>query len=216
MLAAALAYLFPVPCAGCEAEGPALCRRCAARLRPEVTAQVIPAVGEVVSALRYEGTTRDVVLAVKEGGRSGLVATLVPAFAVAVRTALDRHPGAVLVPVPPSASSRRRRGFDPVTLLALRAGVVLTPAFAPARPHEMQKGLGAEQRARNLEGVFTLRRAVTGCPVLLVDDVVTTGSTLAEAARVLAAGGADVRGAVTLAATPRRDGRSSGTLSLSS
>jgi predicted amidophosphoribosyltransferase len=80
----------------------------------------------------------------------------------------------------------------------------------------VQKGLGIAERARNLDGVFALARPVGGVRVLVVDDVVTTGATLAAAAGVLRAGGADVVGAAVLAATPRRDGRSSGMLSNSS
>ncbi|MEO5534749.1 MAG: phosphoribosyltransferase family protein [Pseudolysinimonas sp.] len=215
-LVSALAYLFPVPCAGCGREGRALCGDCAARLRPEPISHDVAGVGTVWSALRYEGVTRDVVLAVKEGGRPGLVSTLARPFAAAVDAALASQPNAILVPVPPSRASRRRRGFDPVELLATRAGVLLTPVFAPAAPHPVQKGLDVLERSRNLDGVFALRRTVAGCRVLLVDDLVTTGSTLRAAADVLGAGQARVLGAVTLAATPRFDGRSSGTLSRSS
>jgi predicted amidophosphoribosyltransferase len=100
-----------------------------------------------------------------------------------------------------------------VRLLAARAGIRLSPLFLPARPHAVQKGLGVADRARNLDGVFALARPVTGVRVLLLDDVVTTGATLAAAAGALRVGGADVAGAAVLAATERRDGRSSGTLS---
>lgn len=215
-LASALAYLFPVPCAGCGREGRALCLECAAQLRPEPTSHDLAGVGRVWSALSYEGVTRDVVLAVKEGGRPGLVAALAPPFAAAVEAAVASYPTALLVPVPPSIASRRRRGFDPVELLATRAGVLLTSVFAPAAPHPVQKGLDVLERSRNLDGVFALRRTVAGCRVLLVDDLVTTGSTLRAAAEVLGAGQAHVLGAVTLAATTRIDGRSSGALSRSS
>jgi predicted amidophosphoribosyltransferase len=119
----------------------------------------------------------------------------------------------VLVAVPSTRAARRRRGFEPVRLLAARAGIRLTPLFLPARPHAVQKGLGVAERARNLEGVFALERPVDGIRALLVDDVATTGATLAAAAEVLRGGGADVVGAAVLAVTARRDGRSSGTLS---
>jgi predicted amidophosphoribosyltransferase len=214
--AAALAYVFPVPCAGCGREGRALCTECAMQLRPEPISRDVPGVGSVWSGLRYEGVTRDVVLAVKEGGRPGLATALAPPFATAVAAALASHPSALLVPVPPSLASRRRRGFDPVEVFAARAGVRLTPVFALAAPHPVQKGLDVLGRSRNLDGVFSLRRTVAGCRVLLVDDLVTTGSTLQAAAAVLAAGQARVLGAVTLAATARLDGRSSGTPSRSS
>ena len=124
-----------------------------------------------------------------------------------------------MVAVPSSRAARRRRGFDPVTLLGGRAGIRFSRVFEPARPHAVQKGLGVAERGLNLDGVFVLARPVPHRVllgrVLLIDDVVTTGATLTAAAQVLRAGGAEVVGAAVLAATPRRDGRSSGTLSVS-
>jgi ComF family protein len=212
----ALAYLFPVPCAGCGAEGRALCATCASALAPETRTSQLAGVGPVVAALVYEGVGRAVLLALKEEARVGLAAPLSVPFAAAVGTALAGVPDAVVAAVPSSRAAQRRRGFHPVRLLASRAGIRLTPLFLPARPHAAQKGLGVADRARNLDGVFALARPARGIRVLLVDDVVTTGATLITAADVLRAGGADVVGAAVLAATPRRDGHSSGTLSNSS
>ncbi|WP_274704671.1 phosphoribosyltransferase family protein, partial [Actinomadura geliboluensis] len=66
-----------------------------------------------------------------------------------------------------------------------------------------QAGLTARQRAANLQGAVEARACVAGRRVVLVDDVVTTGSSLAEAARALRAAGAEVTGTATIAATPR-------------
>jgi predicted amidophosphoribosyltransferase len=137
-------------------------------------------------------------------------------FAAAVADALSRAPDAVVTAVPSSRAARRRRGFEPVRLLSSRAGIRLAPLFLPARPHAVQKGLALGERARNLRGVFELARPVHGIRVMLIDDIVTSGSTLAAAAATLRAGGAEVVGAATLAATPRRDGRPTGMLSNSS
>jgi ComF family protein len=215
-LADAFAYVFPVACAGCGGEGRALCRDCAPRLAAAVRATEMPGVGAVTAALDYDGVARAVLLALKEQGRSGLATPLAEPFATAVTAALAPAPDALVVAVPSSRAARRRRGFEPVRLLASRAGIRLTPLFLPARPHAVQKGLGVAERARNLDGVFALARPVRGIRVLLVDDVVTTGATLAAAAGTLRAGGAEVVGAAVLAATARRDGRSAGMLSNSS
>jgi ComF family protein len=212
LLADAFAYVFPVACAGCGAEGRALCRDCAPSLAVRLRTEP-HAFAPVTAALDYEGVARAVLLALKEQGRSGLATPLAEPFAAAVTAALAATPDAVVAAVPSSRAARRRRGFEPVRLLASRAGIRLTPLFRPARPHAVQKGLGVAERARNLDGVFALARPVGGIRVLLVDDVVTTGATLAGAAGVLRAGGAEVVGAAVLAATPRRDGRSSGMLS---
>lgn len=212
----ALAFLFPVPCAGCGAEGRALCADCSPRLAARLQLTDLPGVGPVTAGLRYDGVARATLLALKEEGRSALAAPLAVPFAAAVSTALAGAPDVVAVAVPSTRAARRRRGYEPVRLLASRAGIRLTPLFAPARPHAVQKGLDVAERARNLDGAFELARAAHGIRVLLLDDVVTTGATLSAAAGVLRAGGADVVGAAVLAATPRRDGRSGGMLSNSS
>lgn len=208
-----VAFLAPVPCAGCGADGRALCATCAHELAPDLRHVDVPGVGRVVAGLGYDGVARSALLALKEQGRTALTPALVVPFAAAVTAALGGRRDAVLAAIPASRAARRRRGYEPVVLLARRAGIRLTPAFLPARPHGPQKALGVAERARNLEGVFALAYPVAGRRVLLLDDVVTTGATLAAAAAALRAGGADVVGAAVLAATARRDGRSSGTLS---
>jgi predicted amidophosphoribosyltransferase len=66
-----------------------------------------------------------------------------------------------------------------------------------------QAGLGAAARQQNLAGAFRLRRPISTGAAVLVDDLVTTGSSLAEAARVLREAGIPVLGAATVAATVR-------------
>ncbi|GHF15754.1 ComF family protein [Pseudolysinimonas yzui] len=212
----ALAFLFPVPCAGCATEGRTLCAACTPQLAPRPRAIDLPGVGPVTAGLAYDGVARAALLALKEEGCTALATPLAVPFAAAVSTALAGRPDALITAVPSSRPAMRRRGFEPVRLLANRAGIRLSPLFLPAGPHAAQKALGVADRARNLDGVFALARPVPGIPVLLVDDVVTTGATLAAAAHVLRAGGATVVGAAALAATPRRDGRSVGMLSNSS
>lgn len=203
----ALAFLFPVPCAGCGAEGRALCGACVPALAPDPRMLDVPGVGRVASGLRYDGVARRALLALKEDGATTLAARLALPFAAAVSAALA--PGAVLVPVPSSRAARRRRGYEPVRVLAGRAGILPTALFLPAAPRGVQKGLDVAARARNLDGALALARPVSGLRVVLLDDVLTTGSTLAAAAAVLRAGGADVLGGAVLADTPRRHGVSS-------
>ncbi|MES9535697.1 phosphoribosyltransferase family protein, partial [Actinomadura sp. NPDC000600] len=66
-----------------------------------------------------------------------------------------------------------------------------------------QAGLSAKERAANLKGAVEVRADVAGRRLVLVDDVVTTGASLAEAARALRAAGGEVTAAAAIAATPR-------------
>ncbi|WP_426562278.1 ComF family protein [Angustibacter sp. McL0619] len=118
---------------------------------------------------------------------------------------------AALVPVPSSASARRARGRHPVRDLALavRPRRRVLPGLRHARPLADQAGLDAAARASNLHGALRVRagwlaRLRSAGPVLLIDDVVTSGATLLEAHRALETAGVQVRGAVCVAATVRR------------
>ena len=66
-----------------------------------------------------------------------------------------------------------------------------------------QKALGVADRAENRAGAFTATRRLDGRTFLIVDDVLTTGATIADAARAIEAAGGVVAGAATLAFTPR-------------
>jgi len=197
------ALLFPVECAGCGAGDVSLCAACRAALTPMPTVRTV-AGARVCSALRFEGVTADVIRTLKEDGRTSLAGPLGAALAVAVaRTRPGLPEDAVFVPVPSSRASFRRRGFRPVETLMRRAGVPITRALQLTRSTADQRGLEVAERAANLSGAFEGRR-VAGQDVVVVDDVVTTGATLAEAIRALRAAGARVAAAVTLADTPRR------------
>jgi ComF family protein len=207
----ALAVLLPIECAGCGADDRALCRECRAALVPEVSSRLLRDGTRVWSGLEYEGVARNVMLALKRDGRLSAARALAPAFAAAVsagrvatQSRVETPTSILIVPIPGSRRSYRRRGYDPVRVLLSRAHLSAARVFAPARPHAAQKTLGVDDRERNLRGVFVLRCAVAGRRILLVDDVVTSGATLREAARVLREAGAEVVGAAVVASTAKR------------
>lgn len=216
VLDAVLDLLVPPRCAGCGGRGALVCARCAAELTaaphphlPEAPPDGLP---ECWAAAGYDGVARRVLIAYKERGRTALGAALGACLAGALaRLPLEAGP-LVLVPVPSTRRSRRAKGHDPVRRIAevaarrLRAGgaqVTVAPVLRPARKVADQSGLTSAQRAANLAGAFT-SGAVPKGRVVLVDDVVTTGATLAEAARALRAAGAETAVAVTVAATRKR------------
>lgn len=189
----ALAVLFPVDCAGCGAADRSVCAACLASLQQPVIHSRTPGGLPVRSAVRYEGVARSLVLALKEDNRTDVAPTLRRHLAPL------RDPVLTLVAVPPSRQAWRRRGYDPVALLAGRT----LRGLEVARQTSAQKSLTEAERARNRAGSLRARGPLAGLRVVVCDDVMTTGSTLDEAARALRAAGAEVIEAITLAATPR-------------
>ena len=117
----------------------------------------------------------------------------------------------IMLPVPLHWRRGTTRGFNPAAEVALalsRASGVgyRTDALARRRATRAQTELGASERRRNVAGAFHVRRSVEGLEVLLVDDVVTTGSTLAAVASACIAAGASGVGAFALAAAKPPDG----------
>ncbi|KQP69148.1 phosphoribosyltransferase [Microbacterium sp. Leaf288] len=202
----ALALLLPVSCAGCDEPDVALCERCALALAPDPRRQFIEAPGGVVavwSGLAFEGVAARVLRAIKEEGRTSLADALAPALAAALARAGAGD--AVLVPLPTSRRSYRRRGYRVPDLLVRRVGRRPSRLLRYARRTGDQRGLDRDARARNVAQSLVATGGA-GLRVVVVDDVVTTGASLSEAVRALRAGGAEVMAAVTVAATPRRRG----------
>ena len=218
--AQAVELVLPVSCAVCAAPGAALCPACRRMLRrttarPTAVAPPDPLLDAGVRvhvAGKYEHELASALLAFKNGGRTDLVpvlaAALSPVLAQAARDA-NRH-GAPLhwVPVPTSGRARRRRWFDPVATVLdaaalpsgshVRHALRLRPSGGAGRRAGVQKGRGRAERVRALRGSMQARD-VTGLTCVVVDDVLTTGATAAEAVRCLRAAGAVVPAVVTLA-----------------
>jgi competence protein ComFC len=101
-----------------------------------------------------------------------------------------------LVPVPLHLSRLRQRGFNQSLLLAQEAGgllgVEVKEALVRTRRTDAQVNLGAEERKANVAGAFAVQPKIpiAGLSVVLIDDVVTTGSTLSACAEALVAAGA--------------------------
>lgn len=227
-LAGELADLaLPRTCAGCGLPRAVLCPACAGllgRLHLATPRRFPEGFPPTVAAGAYAGPVRDAVLAFKERGRAELARPLGAALALAVAgvlAGLGAPPAGpvLLVPLPSSAAGLRARGRDHTRELTVRALVELSAAGLTCAEARLLRrrgrirdsaGLSARERRANLAGTFALRRAVPqGAVVVLVDDVVTSGATLCEAAAVLAAGrpsGDTPVLAAVVAATPRADG----------
>lgn len=203
-LADALALVLPVVCAGCGTPDTELCAGCTPALAPRPAKRVIEAAGGafvVWSGLPFEGVTARVLRAIKEEGRTPLARHLAPALGAARRRLAA--PGVAVVPMPTSRAAYRRRGFRVPELLAARAGLPVARVLRPVRRIGDQRGLSREARHANVAQSLEAARA-TPRRVIVLDDVITTGASLADAVRALRDAGAEVVGAITVAATPRR------------
>ncbi|MGY4643078.1 ComF family protein [Cellulomonas sp. URHB0016] len=226
---ALLGLALPVSCAGCDVDDVAWCADCARHLagppwRCEDRAGRLdlldgrPAL-PVWTLADCVGPVRRAVIAWKDRGRFDVTSTFRSAMAGASHATAAAWRSRtteplIVVPAPSTAAARRRRGADLVTDLArgvvdgaVVAGVDarLEPVLERRRGGD-QVGLGVRERARNLHGQVMVRargapRVANGA-VLLVDDVLTTGATVAACAAALRGAGAVVVGCLTLASTP--------------
>lgn len=179
-------FLFPSRCPGCaETAGPYWCVRCEAQLRP-ARLQLEPGLEAWTCGL-YSGGLQKAILRFKSDHRSSLHRGL---SEVLTRLDLPTDLSAV-VPVPSPSRRLRYRGHNPAALLARplaqSLGVPLRHVLT-CSSQQAAKGLTGTQR-REAAQRFWVAAPIEG-HVLLVDDVVTTGSTVSECARRLREAGA--------------------------
>ncbi|WP_040837512.1 ComF family protein [Nocardia brevicatena] len=211
-----LDLVLPVLCGGCGRPGTGWCGECAEslagpplRVRPRIDPGV-----PCWALSRYGGPARQAVLSAKERGRRDLADPLGAALAngLARLCALDRP--LVLIPAPSRSAAARRRGGDPVLRMARAAarrldpgclgGCQVVPSLRLWWGVRDSAGLPAQRRRHNLQGrviAAAIPRKPANTQVVLVDDVLTTGTTATVSIHALSRVGTYVDGVLVSCAT---------------
>jgi ComF family protein len=210
-----LDFAFPARCAGCGSEGPPICDRCRPGLfgrleRPGgvllgLAADIPAPLLQLEWCAPFEGLVRDALHGLKYAGERRLAAVL--GEALAARWRRVGAGGEILVPVPIHRDRERQRGYDQALLLARETSTALRLPFAAClertRATVAQFELDRRHRAANVHRAFRVRPgaewSVAGRWVVLVDDVATTGSTLAACGQALLDAGAGAVSALAVA-----------------
>ena len=216
--------IFATRCVLCKRLGSTCCNECWGGLTftQRVVVRSANLIG--VSAIDFDPTVGRLIHAFKESGHSVLASRFAAAMTQPLLTfCADRGLESVgriyLVPVPSRLGSIQKRGFSPGELVAKALLAILEPrlgdSLAPSGPcfslragwvwryleTSDQAALGQQQRKENLVNTMSASSRAAGKRIILVDDIVTTGSSLLETARALESVGAEIVGFVTFAET---------------
>lgn len=197
-----LDLFYPPRCGGCDRRGTWFCRECRLSIKPASgESHSIMDVRAVVSAGAFDGPLREAIHNLKYENDRPLARPLAELVYVALQGSarwprmVDRQPA--IVPVPLHIDRQRARGFNQAHLLALElsryTGWAVDTSLSRRRNTRSQVGLSAAARGENVYDAFSWTGEQPPSGVLLLDDVLTTGSTLKECAgAVRAAGGQEI------------------------
>lgn len=189
--------IFPQRCIGCMQLGPTICSQCRLLWHPHTYRTHVDSL-LVTSSILYSPIAARILVAAKESNQRSADILIIDA----IRHILENYKGdtanLTFIPMPSSKNAMRKRGRNFMEFVCEKLDISYSNILFHQRRVQDQSGLNAQERRLNLVGAFALEKSVRIYgDIVLIDDVVTTGSTLREARRALSAGGLQVSAAIT-------------------
>ena len=207
--------IFPSRCIGCSQLGISICSNCRSSWHPHTYLREVTVEGRsypVVSSVQYSPVASRVLLSAKESNIAAADKLLIDAISHSLTHFIKRFGGRALVAIPSRRSATRKRGRNFLSEITSEVARISeneisfmdTQLLVHSRSVKDQSALNSRQRLSNISGAlavpnkFKPRNSGGNIgPLIIVDDLITTGATLAEAIRALLAAGFEVKGAVT-------------------
>lgn len=207
--------VFPSRCIGCSQLGISICSNCRSSWHPHIYLREVSVAGAiypVVSSVQYSPVASRVLLSAKESNIASADQLLIDAISHSLSHFVKRFGGTTLVAIPSRRSATRKRGrnflgeitSEVARISENKISFIDTQLLVHSRGVKDQSALNSRQRLSNVSGALAVpskfkSRFSDGNigPLIIVDDLITTGATLTEAIRALLAAGFEVKGAVT-------------------
>ncbi|CAB4869195.1 unannotated protein [freshwater metagenome] len=200
--------IFPVRCLGCSVLGIEICSSCRTlwsrhiyRTESSFDGRKFP----IYSSVKYSAVASKVIMKSKEDALSIADNLIISSLDHALTYFQKEIGSGFLVPIPSRMSASRKRGRKYINRMVEGLGITPLDVLSHSRAVRDQSTLHAADRIKNLDGALFVNpqtqkifsKSDPAISVIIIDDLVTTGATLSEAARALHAGGFHVLGSVT-------------------
>jgi predicted amidophosphoribosyltransferase len=207
--------IFPSRCIGCSQLGISICSNCRSSWHPHTYFREVSVEGSsypVVSSVQYSPVASRVLLSAKESNIDAADKLLIAAITHSLNHFVKRFGGTTLVAIPSRRSATRKRGRNFLSEITSEVSRISenkitfidSQLLIHSRGVKDQSALNSRQRLSNISGALKVPSKFTPRisggnigPLIVVDDLITTGATLAEAIRALLTAGFEVKGAVT-------------------
>ena len=203
--------IFPSRCIGCSQLGISICSICRKNWHPHIYKRGLKVLGNdypVISSIEYSPIASRVLMKSKESNHIAADQLLIKAIAHSLQYFLKNYGSGDLVAIPSRISATRKRGRNFMQEITRSVANLESLEYQELLHHKRavrdQSQLNSQQRLSNVAGAFSAKTNLAAAagrgntePLIIVDDLVTTGATLAEAIRALRTAGFTVIGAVT-------------------